>query len=116
MFANLERHWWILFLLVAVIGGIVVAVKSSKSSKQQLGAPQYLSQPTLQSQAQAVAQANSDYEQLAVAEALRRDPTLGADSSPPTLARLDQSVQTIKREWELQRQVQAVRDQTPPSI
>ena len=47
----------------------------------------------------------TDFRREAVAEALRRDPSLRADSEPETLARLDAAVTVIARELELKEEV-----------
>jgi len=52
-----------------------------------------------------------DYRKDAIAEALRRDPSLKVDTSPESLARLDAAASVIEREMALAAQVRAIAEE-----
>lgn len=91
-------------LLLGIIGWIIVALLSPRQSyAAAVAAPGVAN-------AAAMAQYQQQLRQWAVSEAIRRDPSLGANSDSATLARLDRAAQQIMRDSEVLRmQQQAMR-------
>jgi hypothetical protein len=93
---------FIIFLIVLTSAGIQMAIRRSARERKQI------EQGRSQDQAARVAIGQAKRSE-AVAEAIKREPELANASSPEELARLDELIVSIQKEWQLKRELQAAR-------